>query len=241
MFGLTPWPTSSLTRVPTVEPTEGLTHPPTSAATSSPTVVPTDGPTYASTTTPTPVPTVEPTDGPTEYPMKPSGSPTVILSGPSVAVFCLHDSLLNFTAHEYAANELEGHVVSILSAEDNLLVVHISHAMTWIGLVDYDHVGDFVWTDGLDVNFTSWMDGEPNNYRGKENCTTIGMKRAFPQSWNDDRCSKKLPAVYKLPISSLCGAISDGYTCYQGNSTGCSSSLNCKREMVCSNSTFFLL
>eukprot|EP00978_Attheya_sp_CCMP212_P017405 scaffold46292_cov34-Attheya_sp.AAC.4 len=52
--------------------------------------------------------------------------------------------------------------------------------------------------------------------------------------WNDVGCNSTVPvpAVYKLPISSLCGAKTAGYTCYEGNSTGCSSSLNCKTELT---------
>eukprot|EP00978_Attheya_sp_CCMP212_P045762 scaffold359820_cov28-Attheya_sp.AAC.1 len=124
--------------------------------------------------------------------MKPSGSPMVISSGPYVGVFCLNDSRLGFDAHQYAANQLEGHVVSILSAEDNWLIADISPGRTWIGFVDFITEGSFVWTDGSDVNFTSWSPNEPNNYKGNEDCTTSYWR--YPGIWNDLPCSHQLPA-----------------------------------------------
>eukprot|EP00978_Attheya_sp_CCMP212_P045016 scaffold331115_cov56-Attheya_sp.AAC.1 len=145
-------------------------------------------------------------------------------------IWCLRGDVSDFNTHEAAANLLQGHVGSIQSAEENWLVADIAGARAWIGFVDYVSEGSFVWTDGSDVTFTSWDAGEPNNYNGNEDCTTIYWNA--PNEWNDFACSNGLPAVYKLPLSSLCGAKSAGYTCYEGDSTGCSSSLNCKKELT---------
>jgi hypothetical protein len=86
--------------------------------------------------------------------------------------------------------------------------------------------------DGSDVNFTGWNSGEPNGIT--EDCT-INYNGA--PTWNNVQCSGSggRAAVYKLPFSSRCDAITAGYTCYEGDSTGCSSSLNCKTALTTSS------
>eukprot|EP00978_Attheya_sp_CCMP212_P029620 scaffold105875_cov60-Attheya_sp.AAC.1 len=100
---------------------------------------------------------------------------------------------------------------------------------TYIGFV---REGGFVWTDGSDFTFTRWRVGQPNNDGGNEDCTTTYHSNPdVVDHWVDRPCYREYPGVYKLPISSLCTAIA-GYTCYEGDSTGCSSSLNCKTELT---------
>eukprot|EP00978_Attheya_sp_CCMP212_P040966 scaffold229260_cov71-Attheya_sp.AAC.1 len=109
--------------------------------------------------------------------MNPSSTPSISLGPTStpVMILCFQSSSLSFAAHEVAANQFQGHVTSIHSAEENWLVLHITNNIpAWIGLVDYAVEGDFVWTDGSDVTFTSWYPDEPNSFNGRnEDCTTI--------------------------------------------------------------------
>ena len=57
----------------------------------------------------------------------------------------------------------------------------------WIGLKR--KAGDmFYWVDSspLQGQYQNWKNGEPNNYRGNENCVYMrGEKRG---EWNDDPC-----------------------------------------------------
>eukprot|EP00978_Attheya_sp_CCMP212_P041609 scaffold240595_cov63-Attheya_sp.AAC.9 len=182
-----------------------------------------------------PTKSVSPSKNPSDVPTRsvgPSIKPSISLDPTStpVMILCFQSSPLNLTTHEAAANQLQGHVVSIHSAEENWLVVHITGTPAWIGLVDYAVEGDFVWIDGSDLNFTIWRSGEPDNNLGNQDCTLIAY--SVQNEWDDGTCSDALPAVYKLPISSLCGAITAGYTCYEGDSTGCSSSLDCKTALT---------
>jgi hypothetical protein len=60
----------------------------------------------------------------------------------------------------------------------------------WIGL----HQSDLTtWLDGTSVNFTFWAPGEPNNWKGQENCVgTLGRPRFGEPgrfAWNDRDCS----------------------------------------------------
>eukprot|EP00978_Attheya_sp_CCMP212_P043575 scaffold286765_cov75-Attheya_sp.AAC.1 len=165
-------------------------------------------------------PSQNPSDVPTDS-IGPSSTPGMIL--------CHQYAKLDFATHEAAANLLYGHVVSIHSTEENWLVIYIAGAghTSWIGFVDYGGTSDYVWTDGSDANYTGWRIGEPNF--STEKCT---MTDNVAPTWNNIVCSHERTAVYKVPFTSRCDAITAGYTCYEGNSTGCSSSLDCKATLT---------
>nr|XP_022336336.1 macrophage mannose receptor 1-like isoform X2 [Crassostrea virginica] len=58
----------------------------------------------------------------------------------------------------------------------------------WIGVNDLGAEGRFVWTDGSPVAYLHWGNGEPNNYRGNEDCGAIFTTTSF---WNDYPCSNR--------------------------------------------------
>jgi hypothetical protein len=172
---------------------------------------------------------VSPSQNPSDVPTESNG-PSIKPSSTPAMILCRRGSGLNFAAHEAAANLLYGNVASIHSAEENWLVSYIG-GQAYIGFVDYGLAFDFVWSDGSDVNFTSWNSGEPNGIT--EDCTITA--HGNPNTWNNVQCSDGRAAVYKLPFSSRCDAMAmatAGYTCYEGDSTGCSSSFNCKTALT---------
>ena len=67
----------------------------------------------------------------------------------------------------------------------------------WIGLSDNVKEGTFQWVDGSDFPFSYWNNGEPNNWRGDENCGEI----VRGQYWNDNACTKTQPFICKKPRS----------------------------------------
>ncbi|MBW3040221.1 hypothetical protein CU309_05130, partial [Prochlorococcus marinus str. MU1405] len=68
-----------------------------------------------------------------------------------------------------AAKELGGNLVSINSQEEQDFIVNTFLSQDdgengkWIGLNDKDQEGNWVWSDGSSVDFTSWNTGEPND------------------------------------------------------------------------------
>ena len=62
----------------------------------------------------------------------------------------------------------------------------------WIGINDRDNEGTFIWADGTESAYTRWSSGEPNDYRGNEDCG-----ETFPNEyWNDNPCITRLNLCY---------------------------------------------
>ena len=92
--------------------------------------------------------------------------------------------------------EYGGHLTSIQSSEENKFVYDLSEkAVTWIGGNDLAAEGSWTWSDGTPWSFTNWK-GQPNN-DGNEDCLDIGY---YNEEWNDNKCSRKLPAICKKSV-----------------------------------------
>ncbi|XP_077993990.1 macrophage mannose receptor 1-like [Glandiceps talaboti] len=86
----------------------------------------------------------------------------------------------------------------------------IQYAM-WIGFNDVSWEGQFRWTDGSEVNYYRWAQGEPNGDR-EENCAELHF-RGYGGLWNDAPCdstagyicqSKKDPNGFPQPVQNTC-------------------------------------
>uniref|UniRef100_A0A4W3H3C0 Mannose receptor C-type 1 n=1 Tax=Callorhinchus milii TaxID=7868 RepID=A0A4W3H3C0_CALMI len=71
-----------------------------------------------------------------------------------------------------------------------------SHQSFWIGLNKPDPNGGFVWSDGSPVIYEKWNQGEPNNYRGLENCVEARLSGIL--QWNDNHCETYQSWICKI-------------------------------------------
>jgi Lectin C-type domain len=62
-----------------------------------------------------------------------------------------------------------------------------SPANAWIGLSDQDNEGEFVFTNGRDVEDLPWGFGQPSNYKGDENC--VESRQKYFYGFNDAACT----------------------------------------------------
>ncbi|KAK9517700.1 hypothetical protein VZT92_023046 [Zoarces viviparus] len=90
-------------------------------------------------------------------------------------------------------------LVSIHSLQEQKFVKFLiknfdpSEAWTWIGLSDIHKEGTWMWSDGSSANFFFWHSGEPNNFKGREDCVHTNFGREI--KWNDEPCSHRLQFV----------------------------------------------
>ncbi|KAK2909392.1 hypothetical protein Q8A67_005229 [Cirrhinus molitorella] len=66
----------------------------------------------------------------------------------------------------------------------------------WIGLSDTQNKGNMKWVDNSPLNQGFWAEGEPNNYRGKnEDCIEMRPSDPVLNNWNDVLCSEKKKGI----------------------------------------------
>ncbi|CAH1272703.1 TLL1 [Branchiostoma lanceolatum] len=85
-------------------------------------------------------------------------------------------------------------------------------ANVYIGLNEITSEGNYVWEDGSDIgNFHPWEPGQPNNYRGNEDCFWMtGPSNANPHTWNDITCSSLAGYVCQKTFIGTCQVVASG-------------------------------
>ncbi|XP_063164816.1 C-type lectin BpLec-like [Candoia aspera] len=96
------------------------------------------------------------------------------------------------------------HLASIHSkaetdAMSNYLQLVGSAGDIWIGLWDPFQHRTWQWSDGSKTDFSSWDEGEPNNYGGNEYCVELRERKGY-RKWNDRNCDHGSPFLCKCPL-----------------------------------------
>ena len=71
----------------------------------------------------------------------------------------------------------------------------------WIGLSDRAREKSMVWEhSGQTPNFTSWRNGQPDNYLSNQDCVALfqGGLTGGDGSWDDDVCSRTTNGQYSM-------------------------------------------
>uniref|UniRef100_A0A8C1P0Y9 C-type lectin domain-containing protein n=1 Tax=Cyprinus carpio TaxID=7962 RepID=A0A8C1P0Y9_CYPCA len=64
----------------------------------------------------------------------------------------------------------------------------------WIGLSDIENEGNMTWVDNSAVNQEFWLEEEPNNAGGNEDCIEL-MPSETIKNWNDLPCSENRKGI----------------------------------------------
>ena len=71
-----------------------------------------------------------------------------------------------------------------------------------MGLNDISAEGQFVYSDGSNVDFANWLPGQPDNAGGNEHCGHVWyldpINNGTAHGWNDWYCDKTLAYVCKM-------------------------------------------
>lgn len=163
-----------------------------------PTQSPTEAPTIVVTLAPTPIPTESPTLTPTLNPTLSPGLSSGIFSGFEylfVNIDKRYSSAVSF------CHNLDGHVVSIHSSEENTFVWELAGSGEtdyWLGAVKNSVGGPYEWTDETVFDYTNFLVGEPNE-PGRRCLTTF----SGTEKWQDVNCGLSFvrPFVCKKEIA----------------------------------------
>ncbi|XP_043216493.1 C-type Lectin CRL-like [Amphibalanus amphitrite] len=65
----------------------------------------------------------------------------------------------------------------------------------WVGLVRLNDDGEFVWSDNSALDYTNWLEDQPNNYDGEQDCVLL---EGSGHKWNDRKCDLQQYALCQL-------------------------------------------
>ncbi len=77
--------------------------------------------------------------------------------------YYVYNSPTTWTDGERIARENGGYLVCINNEEENSFVSNLTNNNIWIGMFRDPESGEFRWLDCIDIAYTNWRPGEPNN------------------------------------------------------------------------------
>ncbi|XP_027029933.1 C-type lectin domain family 4 member E-like [Tachysurus fulvidraco] len=94
-------------------------------------------------------------------------------------------------------------LVIVNSREEQEFISKYSNGTrAWIGLTDTDKEGTFKWVDGSPLTTEFWWNGEPNDYKQREDCVITGHAKAKSNisTWADYPCNLLLADICEIKI-----------------------------------------
>ncbi|KAB5571462.1 hypothetical protein PHYPO_G00225220 [Pangasianodon hypophthalmus] len=103
---------------------------------------------------------------------------------------------MNWTNAEQHCRELNSHLLSITSKQEQIFINDNIWDNQWIGLTDRDQQNEFRWTDGSPLEYEDWIPRQPDNYiNAPEECVAM-IRHEFGQ-WTNVPCNYLLPFTCK--------------------------------------------
>ena len=111
--------------------------------------------------------------------------------------------------------EWNARLVKVESSEENDFIkkelLPAKYGNYWIGLSDSANEGDWMWTDGTQLDsdgYKNWGYNQPDNKNNNEDCVVIRIRKSDPDhygKWHDRPCSEEKKYICEKPghIDSL--------------------------------------
>ena len=77
----------------------------------------------------------------------------------------------------------------------------------WLGGNDLHREGSWVWPSGQPFTYTNWVEGEPNDQDGKEDCIAIDSPKEY--KWMDLNCTEPMHGA--VTHFTVCERIPGGF------------------------------
>ena len=117
---------------------------------------------------------------------------------------------LNWEKAEEECEKCQARLVKVESLEEHdfiktKLLPTNNNGSYWIGLSDSDNEGDWMWTDGTQLDsdgYKNWGDNQPKNKNNNEDCVVIRIRKFDPDhygKWHDRPCSKERKYICEKP------------------------------------------
>ncbi|XP_071807971.1 C-type lectin domain family 4 member M-like [Asterias amurensis] len=113
----------------------------------------------------------------------------------------MHDVKVTWEEGKQICVELGGVMVVPQSKEELQHILNMcSCDVFWIGCNDIDAADTWVcFGEGtIDVHDERWMDSEPNNSKGPEDCA-----EGWAKGWNDNDCGTQRRVICQRPVRAL--------------------------------------
>ena len=117
----------------------------------------------------------------------------------------LFDEKKTWSQAEAHCMGLGGHLASIQSPEEHKFVADLGlvsdEEIAYLGGSDLGEEKKWVWTDGTPFEYTNWLEGEPNNSLGDEDCMMLWKQKG--DKWNDTACSREFKFICKIMYAKI--------------------------------------
>jgi len=100
---------------------------------------------------------------------------------------------VTWIAAEKSCMSMGGNLASLHSAEEHTFVQDMvkkaggGNHVSWLGATDAVKEGTWLWSDGHHMKYTAWGHGQPDNWKGIQNC--MGMNWSNARLWDDQLCT----------------------------------------------------